>query len=81
MGSNFSGKATRKRLFGLDFCQPVARVVDVFSAMTVPAGHLVGLDNPVMGAAWADFAFPPFRCDEFAIFGKFQRTIPHITSI
>jgi hypothetical protein len=46
--------------------------------MTMPAGHLVGLDNPVMGAAWADFAFPPFRCDEFAIFGKFQRTIPHI---
>jgi hypothetical protein len=78
MGSSLSRKAKQKRLFGLKFGQPVAGVINVFSAVTMPAGHLVGLDNPVMGAAWADFAFPPFRCDEFAIFGKFQRTIPHI---
>jgi hypothetical protein len=78
MNSNYIMKGQRKVLLSLDFGQPVARVIDIFSALTVSAGHLVGLDNPVMGAAWAGFAFPPFRCDEFTIFGKFHRTIPHI---
>jgi hypothetical protein len=75
--ADIDAEILRMRLFGLDFSQAVTGAVYVFSAMAMPASHLVGLDNPVMGAARAVFAFPSFRYNKFVIFGVFQRTVPH----
>jgi hypothetical protein len=67
----------KMRLLCFNFRQTVTGTVDVFGAMTMPARHLVGLDDPVMGATRAAFAFPSFRYNKFVIFGLLQRTVPH----
>jgi hypothetical protein len=48
-----------------------------FAAMTIAAGHLITIDDPMMSSAGAFKALPSIRCNEFFVFGCFHLALRH----
>jgi hypothetical protein len=59
-------------LFFLRFGSSIGINIDLFATVAIFAGHLVAMNNPVMGSAGALLAFPSIRSNIFLVFKCFH---------